>query len=102
MTLHFSHIARYVPSIQSHIHLKSFAQILTIVMKHPLSKFCQALSADDDVDDLVGDYDDLLDSLPFEPLGRGFIFKGQFLDFVLWKVSRYRMVKRALPLKETA
>ncbi|ROS96326.1 hypothetical protein EEL40_09080 [Muribaculaceae bacterium Isolate-083 (Janvier)] len=36
MALHFSHIARYAPSIQSHIHLKSFAQILTIVMKHPL------------------------------------------------------------------
>ncbi len=37
MTLHLSHIARYAPSIQSHIHLKSFAQILTIVMKHPLN-----------------------------------------------------------------
>ncbi len=37
MTLYFSHIARYAPSIQSHIHLKTFAQILTIVIKHPLS-----------------------------------------------------------------
>ena len=37
MALHFSHIARYAPSIQSHIHLKSFAQILTLVMKHPLT-----------------------------------------------------------------
>ena len=36
MVLHFSHIARYAPSIQNHIHLKPFAQILTIVMKHPL------------------------------------------------------------------
>ncbi len=35
MTLHFSYIARYAPSIQS--HLKSFAQILTVVMKHPLN-----------------------------------------------------------------
>ncbi len=43
MTLHFSHIARYAPSIQSHIHLKTFAQILTIVIKHPLKShkpFC--------------------------------------------------------------
>ena len=39
MALHLSHIARYAPSIQSHIHLKTFAQILTIVMKHPLSEF---------------------------------------------------------------
>ena len=37
MALHLSHIARYAPSIQSHIHLKTFAQILTLVMKHPLS-----------------------------------------------------------------
>ncbi|MDE5989417.1 MAG: hypothetical protein K2H17_08465, partial [Duncaniella sp.] len=37
MTLHFSHIARYAPSIQIHIHLKTFAQILTIVFKQPLS-----------------------------------------------------------------
>ena len=37
MALHLSHIARYAPSIQSHIHLKSFAQILTIVMKRPLN-----------------------------------------------------------------
>ena len=37
MALHFSYIARYAPSIQSHIHLKSFAHILTIVMKHPLT-----------------------------------------------------------------
>ena len=37
MALHLSHIARYAPSIQSHIHLKSFARILTIAMKHPLS-----------------------------------------------------------------
>lgn len=37
MTLHFSHIARYAPSIQSHIHLKTFAQILIIVMKRPLN-----------------------------------------------------------------
>ena len=37
MTLHFSYIARYALSIQSHIHLKSFAQILTVVMKHPLN-----------------------------------------------------------------
>ena len=36
MALYFSHIARYAPSIQSHIHLKSFAQILTVVMKHSL------------------------------------------------------------------
>ena len=36
MTLHLSHIARYAPSIQSHIHLKTFAQILTIVFKQPL------------------------------------------------------------------
>ncbi len=41
MALHFSHIARYAPSIQSHIHLKSFAQILTIVMKHPLIRAIQ-------------------------------------------------------------
>ncbi len=38
MPLHFSHIARYAPSIQNHIHLKPFAQILTIVMKHPLNQ----------------------------------------------------------------
>ncbi|MDE5672627.1 MAG: hypothetical protein K2I02_04670, partial [Duncaniella sp.] len=31
------------PSIQSHIHLKTFAQILTIVIKHPL-KGCQKIS----------------------------------------------------------
>ena len=37
MTLHLSHIARYAPSIQSHIHLKTFAQILTIVFKQPLN-----------------------------------------------------------------
>ena len=37
MTLHLSHIARYAPSIQSHIHLKTFAQILTIVFKQPLT-----------------------------------------------------------------
>ena len=37
MALHLSYIARYAPSIQSHIHLKSFAQILTIVMKRPLN-----------------------------------------------------------------
>ena len=36
MALHLSHIARYAPSIQSHIHLKTFAQILTIVFKQPL------------------------------------------------------------------
>ena len=41
MPLHFSHIARYAPSIQSHIHLKPFAQSLTIVMKHPLSNFAR-------------------------------------------------------------
>ena len=39
MALHFSYIAHYAPSIQSHIHIKSFAQILTIVMKHPLNKY---------------------------------------------------------------
>ena len=33
MALHLSHIARYAPSIQNHIHLKTFAQILTIVIK---------------------------------------------------------------------
>ena len=37
MTLHLSHIARYAPSIQSHIRLKYFAQILTLVIKQPLS-----------------------------------------------------------------
>ncbi|MDE5988269.1 MAG: hypothetical protein K2H17_02620, partial [Duncaniella sp.] len=36
MALHLSHIARYAPSIQIHIHLKTFAQILTIVFKQPL------------------------------------------------------------------
>ncbi len=39
MTLHLSHIARYAPSIQSHIHLKTFAQILTIVFKQPLKVY---------------------------------------------------------------
>ncbi len=37
MTLHLSHIARYAPSIQSHIHFKPFAQNLTIVFKQPLN-----------------------------------------------------------------
>ena len=37
MALHLSHIARYAPSIQNHIHLKTFAQILTIVVKQPLT-----------------------------------------------------------------
>ncbi len=41
MTLHFSHIARYAPSIQSHIHLKTFAQILTIVIKLPLNLYAK-------------------------------------------------------------
>ncbi len=34
-----SHIARYAPSIQSHIHLKTFAQILTLVFKQPLKVY---------------------------------------------------------------
>ena len=38
MALHLSHIARYAPSIQNHIHLKTFSQILAIVFKQPLSK----------------------------------------------------------------
>ncbi len=45
MTLHFSHIARYAPSIQSHIHLKTFAQILTIVVKQPLNLAFQLKSS---------------------------------------------------------
>jgi hypothetical protein len=39
MALHLSHIARYAPSIQSHIHLKTFAQILTLVFKQPLKVY---------------------------------------------------------------
>ena len=38
MALHLSYIARYAPSIQIHILLKTFAQILTIVFKQPLIK----------------------------------------------------------------
>ena len=37
MSLHLSYIARYAPSIQSQSRLKYFAQILTLVMKHPLN-----------------------------------------------------------------
>lgn len=39
MVLHLSYIARYAPLIQNHIHLKTFAQILTIVFKQPLDVF---------------------------------------------------------------
>ena len=53
MALYFSHIARYAPSIQSHIHLKTFAQILTIVIKHPLKQpFKQTIFMSDDSSDL--------------------------------------------------
>lgn len=65
----------------------------------PYVPFLQNVLSDDDIDDLVGDYDDLADGVTFKPFGRAFMLESHALHLFLGGVGGHLHVETCLAVE---